>query len=190
MVMYHKLILERQHYVQFHAFVKENHHDASSRLGDWSQSERPFLGATTTRTPPYFARTPPLSPRHNPTFCARRRAQYSHKTPTFSFTPPPQLLQYVYATGSPCWGVLWARGSFDQAWTEEAAPWSSASQQRRQQASERFTQREPSGFELMSELPSTAIPDSQSSARGACQRGERGERVGGVPKVMTNVFQM
>ena len=43
---------------------------------------------------------------------------------------------------------------------------SSASQQRRQQAFERSTQREPSGSELMNELPSTAVSFSQSSARG------------------------
>ena len=54
----------------------------------------------------------------------------------------------------------------------------------------------------MNELSSTAVSDSQSSARGTRQRGGqrgdqrgdqrsgRGERVGGVPEVMTNVFQM
>ena len=55
-------------------------------------------------------------------------------------------------------------------------------------------QREPSGFELVSELPSTAIPDSYPSARGARQRGGqrggRGGRVGGVPEAMTSVFQV
>ena len=52
-------------------------------------------------------------------------------------------------------------------------------------------QREPSGFELVGELPSTAVPDSQSSAQGARQRGgQRGGRVGGVPEAMTSVFQV
>ena len=50
----------------------------------------------------------------------------------------------------------------------------------------------------MRELPSTAIPYSQSSARGARQRdgqrddqrGGRGGRVEGVLEIMTSVFQM
>ena len=81
-----------------------------------------------------------------------------------------------------------ARLIINQAWAEETASRSSASQQRRQQAFERFTQREPSGFELMSEPSSTAISDSQSSARGVSQRGGRGERVEGVPEVIDECF--
>ena len=46
----------------------------------------------------------------------------------------------------------------------------------------------------MGELPSTAVPDSQPSARGGRQRGGqrggRGGRVGGVPEAMTSVFQV
>ena len=47
-------------------------------------------------------------------------------------------------------------------------------------------------FELMNELPSTAVSDNQSSARKTCQRGdqrdEREERVEDVPEIMTSVF--
>ena len=58
----------------------------------------------------------------------------------------------------------------------EFIPPPSTSQQRRQQA--RSTRREPSGFELMGDLPSTAVSDSQPSARGARQRGgQRGVRI-------------
>ena len=49
----------------------------------------------------------------------------------------------------------------------------------------------------MSELPSTAVPDNQSSARKDRQRGDqrddqRGEQEGrvGVSETMTSVFQM
>ena len=48
-------------------------------------------------------------------------------------------------------------------------------QQQRQQAFERFTQREPFWFELVGELSSTAISDSQSSAQGARQRDDQRE---------------
>ena len=46
----------------------------------------------------------------------------------------------------------------------------------------------------MDELSPTMISDSQSSARGARQRDdqrdEREQRVRGVPKAMTSVFQV
>ena len=61
-----------------------------------------------TDTPPYFAGTPPSNPSRNPNFFAPgagrnipSKHEISHKTPTISFTSPSQLLQYVYATGSP-----------------------------------------------------------------------------------------
>ena len=38
------------------------------RNDSWIRKEK----ATATATPPYFAATPPLSPRCNPNFCARR----------------------------------------------------------------------------------------------------------------------
>ena len=42
----------------------------------------------------------------------------------------------------------------------------------------------------MDELPSTAVSNSQSSAREARQRDERRERVGDGSKIMTSVFYM
>ena len=46
----------------------------------------------------------------------------------------------------------------------------------------------------MGELPSTALPNNQSSARGGRQRddqrNERKKHVEDVPEAMTSVFQM
>ena len=69
-----------------------------------------------------------------------------------------------------------------------------ASQQRRQQAFKRFTQRKSFEFEFMNELSSTMILNNQSSARKNRQRddqqNEREKRVKDVSKIITSVFQI
>ncbi len=88
---------------------------------------------------------------------------------------PPQILQIqepaiVRAKGRP-------PGSQNRLWAGVAPSQPTASQRRRQQAFEDSTQRQPSGFELTPELPSSQVPDSQSqSQRGGPQRGGRGGR--------------
>ena len=116
-------------------------------------------------------------------------------------TPPPtSVIEDILRVQEPA--VVRAKGRPPGALNRARAgpgsiPPPSASQQRRQQAFERSTRREPSGFELVSELPSRAIQDSQPSARGprgGLQRGGRGggrgAGVGGVPEAMTSVFQV
>jgi len=87
----------------------------------------------------------------------------------------PQILQIqepaiVRAKGRP-------PGSQNRLWAGAAPPQPTVSQRRRQQAFEDSTRRQPSGFELTPELPSSQVPDSQSqSQRGGPQRGGRGGR--------------
>jgi hypothetical protein len=98
-------------------------------------------------------------------------------TPPADMPPPPrrQILQIqepaiVKAKGRP-------RGAPNRLWAGAAPPRPTASQRRRQQAFEASTQREPSGFELTPELPSSQVPDSQpQSQRGGLQPGGRGGR--------------
>jgi len=91
------------------------------------------------------------------------------------------------------------RGAQNRLWAGAAPSRSTASQRRRQQAFENFTQREPSSFELTPELPSSQVPNSQSqSQRGGRRRGRRGGARGGaaegqtgdVPASYTGSFQM
>ncbi len=68
-------------------------------------------------------------------------------------------------------------GSQNRLWAGVTSPQPTASQRRRQQTFEDFTQRQPFGFELTPKLPSSQVPDSQSqSQRGGPQRGGRGDR--------------
>ncbi len=74
----------------------------------------------------------------------------------------------------------------------------SGASQRRQQAFEESTQREPSGFELVEELPSrgaTQATQPQQAPRGREGRGRgrseaRGGQIAGVPDSMMTSFQM
>ena len=88
-----------------------------------------------------------------------------------------------------------SRKSFNQARIEEEATSQSfISQQRRQQAFEQSTQLESSKFELMSELSSTTILDSQSSVRKIRQRDDQRnkqeERIEDISKAIMSVFQI
>ena len=128
-----------------------------------------------------------------------RRAQSSLRHSLVHYTT--QLFQYVYASRySALDRTLRSQGSvvvrandhrsesLNRA-REELISRLFVLQQRRQHAFERYTRRELSEFELMSEFSSPAISDSLSSAQKARhQRSEREGRMNDVPKTMTSVY--
>jgi hypothetical protein len=88
--------------------------------------------------------------------------------------PPRQILQIqepaiVKAKGRP-------RGASNRLWAGGAPPQSTASQRRRQQTVENSIQREPSGFELTPELPSSQVADSQLQVPDSQPQSQRGGR--------------
>ncbi len=101
---------------------------------------------------------------------------------TSSSDMPPPLPRQVLQIQEPA--IVKAkgrsRGAQNRLWAGEASPRSTASQRRRQQTFENSIQREPFGFELTPELPSSQVPDSQPQSRGGRQRGEgEGRQRGG-----------